>query len=72
MGFASVFWVVMPRIRGLCVVLGLPMLVALIGMDYHFVGDVIAGGTLGGSTRECLVEAGKWLPSQASIFRAAS
>jgi hypothetical protein len=24
------------------------MLVALIGMDYHFVGDIVAGSTLGG------------------------
>ncbi len=46
-GFASAFWLAMPRSRWLCVVLGLPMLVALVGMDYHFVGDVIAGSTLG-------------------------
>ena len=46
-GFASVFWLMMPRSRWLCVVLSVPMLVALIGMDYHFVGDVIAGSTLG-------------------------
>jgi membrane-associated phospholipid phosphatase len=46
-GFASVFWLAMPRSRWLCVVLGMPMLVALVGMDYHFVGDVIAGSTLG-------------------------
>ncbi len=47
-GFASVFWLAMPRSRWLCVVLAVPMLVALVGMDYHFVGDVIAGSTLGG------------------------
>jgi membrane-associated phospholipid phosphatase len=46
-GFTSVFWLAMPRSRWLCVVLGVPMLVALVGMDYHFVGDVIAGSTLG-------------------------
>src|SRR5215212_795015 len=46
-GFASVFWLAMPRWRWLCVVLGVPMLVALVGMDYHFVGDVVAGSTLG-------------------------
>jgi membrane-associated phospholipid phosphatase len=46
-GFASVFWLAMPRSRWACVVVGLPMLVALVGMDYHFVGDVVAGGTLG-------------------------
>ena len=47
LGFASVFWLAMPRSRWLCVVLGLPMLVALVGMDYHFVGDIVAGSTLG-------------------------
>lgn len=47
-GFASVFWLAMPRSRWLCVVFGVPMLVALVGMDYHFVGDVVAGSTLGG------------------------
>jgi membrane-associated phospholipid phosphatase len=46
-GFASVFWLAMPRSRRLCVALAVPMLVALVGMDYHFVGDVIAGSTLG-------------------------
>src|SRR3954447_16263528 len=46
-GFASVFWLAMPRSRWLCIVVGLPMLVALVGMDYHFVGDVVAGYTLG-------------------------
>lgn len=46
-GFGSVFWIAMPRVRWLCVLLGVPMLLALIGMDYHFVGDVIAGSTLG-------------------------
>jgi membrane-associated phospholipid phosphatase len=46
-GFASVFWLAMPRTRWACVALGVPMLVALVGMDYHFVGDVVAGSTLG-------------------------
>jgi membrane-associated phospholipid phosphatase len=47
LGFASVFWLGIPRSRWLCLVLGVPMLVALVGMDYHFVGDVVAGSTLG-------------------------
>ena len=29
-------------------VLGLPMLISLVAMNYHFVGDVIAGSVLGG------------------------
>jgi membrane-associated phospholipid phosphatase len=48
LGFASVFWLAMPRSRWVCVVVAVPMLLALIGMDYHFVGDVVAGSVLGG------------------------
>jgi membrane-associated phospholipid phosphatase len=47
-GFTSVFWLAMPRSRWVCVVIAVPMLVALVGMDYHFVGDVLAGSALGG------------------------
>jgi membrane-associated phospholipid phosphatase len=46
-GFLSVFWITMPRWRWLCVVVAVPMLVALVAMDYHFVGDVVAGTMLG-------------------------
>jgi membrane-associated phospholipid phosphatase len=46
-GFLSVFWITMPRWRWLYAVIALPMLVALVAMNYHFVGDVVAGTTLG-------------------------
>jgi membrane-associated phospholipid phosphatase len=45
--FASVFWLAMPRLRWLYVIVAMPMLFALVAMDYHFVGDVVAGTTLG-------------------------
>jgi membrane-associated phospholipid phosphatase len=45
--FASVFWLMMPRGRWLYAILALPMLVALVAMNYHFVSDVIAGSVLG-------------------------
>jgi len=48
-GFFSVFWLAMPRGRWLYVLVALPMLLALIAMNYHFVGDVIAGSVVGGS-----------------------
>jgi membrane-associated phospholipid phosphatase len=48
LGFAAVWWIAMPRTRALWIVIGLPMLVSLVAMDYHFVGDVIAGSFLGG------------------------
>ncbi len=38
----------MPGSRLACALVCLPMLVSLVAMDYHFVGDVIAGSTLGG------------------------
>lgn len=45
--FFSVFWLTMPRGRWLYAVLAAPMLVALVALNYHFVGDVIAGSVLG-------------------------
>jgi membrane-associated phospholipid phosphatase len=47
-GFLGVFWLTMPRARWLCVLIAAPMLVALVAMNYHFVGDVVAGTVLGG------------------------
>ncbi len=46
-GFFSVFWWMMPRGRWVYLVIALPMLVALVAMNYHFVGDVVAGGVIG-------------------------
>jgi membrane-associated phospholipid phosphatase len=48
LGFASVFWIAIPRSRAVCVVVCLPMLLSLVAMNYHFVSDVIAGSVLGG------------------------
>jgi len=45
--FITVLWFGLPRVRWLYVVLALPMLIALVAMNYHFVGDVIAGSALG-------------------------
>src|SRR4051812_12859731 len=45
--FAAVFWLAMPRGRWLYALVALPMLMALVAMNYHFVGDVIAGSVLG-------------------------
>lgn len=51
LGFATVWWIAMPRSRTvqmLIIVLSGSMLVSLVAMNYHFVSDVIAGGVLGG------------------------
>jgi len=47
LGFMTVFWVLMPAWRWAYTLITLPMLIALVAMNYHFVGDVIAGSTLG-------------------------
>jgi membrane-associated phospholipid phosphatase len=46
-GFLSVFWITVPRCRWLYAVIALPMLVSLVATNYHFVGDVVAGTTVG-------------------------
>ncbi|MGA2618354.1 MAG: phosphatase PAP2 family protein [Thermoguttaceae bacterium] len=43
----SVLWHTHPRWRWLWAVLGLVLCVALVGMNFHFVGDVLAGALLG-------------------------
>lgn len=48
LGFASVFWIAIPRSRAVCVIVCLPMLLSLIAMNFHFVSDVIAGSVVGG------------------------
>jgi membrane-associated phospholipid phosphatase len=48
LAFATVWWIAIPRGRWLCIVGCAPMLVSLVAMNYHFVGDVVAGGCLGG------------------------
>ena len=48
LAFAAVFWLTMPRGRWLYAIIAVPMLLALVAMDYHFVGDVVAGSVLGG------------------------
>jgi membrane-associated phospholipid phosphatase len=47
-GFAGVWWLAMPRGRVLWIFVCLPMLASLVAMNYHFVGDVVAGSVLGG------------------------
>ena len=38
----------MPRGRALWATISVPMLLSLVAMNYHFVGDVVAGSVLGG------------------------
>ncbi len=45
---AAVFWLAYPRWRWACALAVAVEGLALVGMDYHFVGDVVAGGFVGG------------------------
>jgi membrane-associated phospholipid phosphatase len=43
----AVFWIAYPRWRWACALVSAAVVVGLIGMDYHFVGDVVAGAFVG-------------------------
>jgi membrane-associated phospholipid phosphatase len=45
--FVGVFWLVYPRSRAFCLLIGVPLALSLIAMNYHFVSDILAGATLG-------------------------
>jgi len=45
---AAVYWVAYPRWRWLGVLATAAVVVGLIGMNYHFVGDTVAGAFVGG------------------------
>jgi membrane-associated phospholipid phosphatase len=44
---ASILWIAYPKLRWLSVLAVATMVVALVGNNYHFVGDCVAGGFLG-------------------------
>jgi membrane-associated phospholipid phosphatase len=44
----AVVWVAYPRWRWACIAATASVAIGLVGMNYHFVGDVIAGGFVGG------------------------
>jgi membrane-associated phospholipid phosphatase len=46
----SILWLSRPRWRGLCATAGGIVCIALVGLNLHFVGDVIAGAMLGSVT----------------------
>jgi membrane-associated phospholipid phosphatase len=46
----SVAWILWPRWRWLWSLAGLAVVAGLLGLDYHFVGDVVAGAFLGSIT----------------------
>jgi len=53
LGFTWVWWLAMPRLRPLLALVCAPMLASLVLMNYHFVGDVVAGSVLGAVVASC-------------------
>jgi membrane-associated phospholipid phosphatase len=47
LSMTAVVWIASPRWRWACVLATLAVAIGLIGMNYHFVGDVIGGGIVG-------------------------
>lgn len=48
--FAGALWVLWPKLRWLGIVLSLAVVIGLLGADYHWLSDIIAGAILGGTT----------------------
>jgi membrane-associated phospholipid phosphatase len=48
LAMVAVVWVAYPRWRWACIAATASVAIGLVGMNYHFVGDVIAGGFVGG------------------------
>jgi membrane-associated phospholipid phosphatase len=46
----AVLWLAYPKLRPLWAMIVVAVIVGLVGADYHFVSDIIAGGFLGSST----------------------
>lgn len=46
----TILWIAFPSLRWLAILLSVLVAVGLLGMNYHFVGDIIAGGFLGALT----------------------
>lgn len=47
--FASltVLWMIFPKLRWIYIILGILTVTGILGMNYHFVSDIVAGGVLG-------------------------
>jgi membrane-associated phospholipid phosphatase len=63
-GFAWVWWIAVPRSRAAAVIVCTPMLASLVAMNYHFVGDVVAGSVLGGLVAAYAVQLAELRPGR--------
>jgi membrane-associated phospholipid phosphatase len=66
----SVLWMWFPRLRGLCAIAGLTVGASLVGADYHFLSDVIAGAFVGISAGWLITAIWRaWVPSASAFPR---
>jgi membrane-associated phospholipid phosphatase len=66
----SILWLSLPRWRLLYMVVGVLVCVALVGLNFHFVGDVIAGAILGSVTGAYATRLFRLRPAMAEQDRA--
>jgi membrane-associated phospholipid phosphatase len=62
--FAGSLWYLCPRARWLGIVLTLCVVIGLLGADYHWLSDIIAGGILGGTTGAVAANIGRRGPDK--------
>jgi membrane-associated phospholipid phosphatase len=48
LAMVAVVWVAYPRLRWACIVASTAVAIGLLGLNYHFVGDVVGGSFVGG------------------------
>jgi membrane-associated phospholipid phosphatase len=61
--FAGAVWVLSPKFRCVGVALTLAVAIGLLGADYHWLSDIIAGAILGGSTGIAAARLGRGGPA---------
>ena len=65
--FAGSLWFLWPRLRWLGILLTLCVVIGLLGADYHWLSDIIAGGTLGATTGAVAAKIGSQGPKERRI-----
>ncbi len=60
--FAGSLWCLWPKLRWLGIVLTLAVVIGLLGADYHWLSDIIAGAILGGTTGAAAANIGRQGP----------
>jgi membrane-associated phospholipid phosphatase len=61
---AGSLWVLWPKLRWLGIVLTLCVVIGLLGADYHWLSDIIAGAILGGTTGVAAAKVGGQSPEK--------